>query len=300
MTMKRFSSVLLAALVLAATLPPHPVRAQQITPFPWKSLLPAAGSLTADDTDAAFIIKYVGTAANGTVAVTSGDVVLAHGAVSAEAADATITGCGATAGTLDVDNAACNTLGELVDKINTSANWRAVILDGLRSDTTSGATLVTLSAVSAGASDGVLVKWDTSVAFKASFAANAPRKMGAYLSTGAGRIGATLMPNVFQGKQCIIFHVNATSTYGSGTSAVTVTSVTPTNKSGGALGTEVVQTVFSKAGGASTVNAVVIDSVAASGVGVLTNRDSKCLVRIVNSAAASAVLLNVYGVGFSY
>lgn len=299
--MKRIATVLLTSLLLLVTLPYSPsAHAQQITPFPWHSLLPAAGSVTADDTDAAFIIKYVGTAANGTVAVTSGDVVLAHGAVSAEAADATITGCGATAGTLDVDNAACNTLGELVDKINTSANWRAVILDGLRSDVTSGATLVTLSAASAGASDGVLVKWDTSVNFEASFCANCPRKMGAYLSTGGGRIGATLIPNVFQGKQCIIYHVNATSTYGSGTSTIKVISATPNNKSGGAVGTEVVQTVFSRAGGATTANAVVIDSIAASGVGVMTNRDSKCLVRIDNSAAASAVLLNVFGIGFSY
>lgn len=264
-------------------------------------MIPAAGSVTADDTDAAFIIKYVGTAANGTVAVTSGDVVLAHGAVSAEAADTTITGCGATAGTLDVDNAACNTLGELVDKINTSANWRAVILDGVRTDVTSGATLVTLSAASAGASDGVLVKWDTSVAFKVTFAANAPRKMGQYLSSGAGRVAAPLIPNVFQGKQCIIYHVNGTSTYGSGTSAIQVISVTPTNKSGGAVGVEANPTVvFQKAGGASTVNSVAIDSVSTSGVGVLTFPDSKCIVRINNSAAASAVLLNVFGVSFSY
>jgi hypothetical protein len=300
MTMKRFSTVLLAALVLAATLPNAPVRAQQITPFPWHSLAPAAGSLTADDTDVALLIKYVGTQASGTVAVVAGDLLLKHGAVSAEIADTTITGCGATAGTLDVDNAACNSLGELVDKINTSANWRAVILDGLRSDVTSGATLLALAATSASLSEGLVINWDTSVAFKASFAANAPRKISSYLSTGGGRIAATLMPNVFQGKQCVIYHVNATSTYGSGTSAVQVVSVTPVNKSGGAVGTEVVQTVFSLAGGATTVNKVVIDSVSASGVGVLTNRDSKCLVRIVNSAAASAVLLNVFGVQFTY
>jgi hypothetical protein len=293
--MKRIATVLLAAFVLTATL-----HAQIITPFPWRSIAPAAGSVTTDDTDAAFIIKYVGTAANGTVAVTSGDVLLAHGAVSAEAADATVTGCGATAGTLDVDNAACNTLGELVDKINTSANWRAVILDGLRTDVTSGATLVTLSAASAGSADGVLIKWDTSVAFKVSFAANAPRSMRQYMSTGAGKVAAPLMPNVFQGKQCILYHVNATSTFGSGTSTIQVFSVVPTNKTGGLVGTEVVQTVFSLAGGATTVNKVAIDSVSASGVGVLTAQNAKCLVRVANSAAASAVLLNVFGIGFSY
>jgi hypothetical protein len=145
------------------------------------------------------------------------------------------------------------------------------------------------------------INWDTSVAFKASFAANAPRKIGQYLSTGGGRISPPFIPNVFQGKQCIIYHVNATSTFGSGTSAVQVVSVTPTLKSGGAAGVDANSTVvFSRAGGATTVNAVVIDSVSASGVGVLTYPDSKCLVRIVNSAAASAILLNVTGVSFSY
>lgn len=298
--MKRILAVLMTLALLIASAPPVALHAQQITPFPWKSLIPASGSLTADDTDIALLIKYVGAQANGTVAVTAGDLLLKHGAVSAEIADTTITGCGATAGTLDVDNAACNSLGELVDKINTSANWRAVILDGLRTDVTSGATLLTLSAASAGASEGLAVNWDTSVAFKASFAANAPRKISSYLSTGAGRVAATLMPNVFTGKQCIVYHVNATSTFGSGTSTVTISSVTPNNKSGGATGTETVQTLFSLAGGATTVNKVIVDSVSASGVGVLSAKDSKCLVRIVNSAAASAVLLNVFGVGFTY
>jgi hypothetical protein len=296
--MKRFSTVLLAALTLAVTLPPVPVKAQQIAPFPWTAVTPAGGSMTADDTDIAFLIKYVGTAANGTAAVVTGDLLLKHGAVSAEVADTTVTGCGATAGTLAV--ATCTTLGALIDRVNASANWRAVILDGLRADSVTGAKLLALTAASAGAADGLAVNWDTSVAFKASFAANAPRSMRQYLSTGGGRIAATLMPNVFQGRQCVIYHVNATSTYGSGTSAVQVVSVTPVNKSGGAVGTETSQTMFSLAGGATTVNKVVIDSVSTSGVGVLTNRDSKCLVRIVNSAAASAVLLNVFGVQFTY
>lgn len=296
--MKRILAVLMTLALLLASAPPVALHAQQITPFPWKSLTPASGSMTADDTDIAFLITYTGTQANGTAAVVTGDLLLKHGAVSSEIADTTVTGCGATAGTLAV--ASCTTLGALIDRVNASANWRAVILDGLRTDSVTGAKLLALTAASASLSEGLAVNWDTSVAFKASFAANAPRKISSYLSTGAGRVSPPFIPNVFQGKQCVIYHVNATSTYGSGTSAVTITSVTPTNKSGGSTGVETVQTLFSLAGGATTVNKVVVDSVSASGVGVLAAKDSKCLVRIVNSAAASAVLLNVFGVGFTY
>src|SRR5262245_32723073 len=106
---------------------------------------PVSQALTTDDTDVAFLIRHVGTAVSGTVQVSSGDVLLKVGAQGSEAADTTITGCGGTAGTLDVDNTACDTLGELVDRINASANWKAVILDGLRTDVTAAATLVTLS-----------------------------------------------------------------------------------------------------------------------------------------------------------
>jgi hypothetical protein len=297
--MKRFTILATAflALVLSAPAPP-PVHAQSITPFPWKSLLPATAALTTDDTDVAFLIKHVGTSASGTAQVSSGDLLLKVGAQGSEAADTTVTGCGGTAGTLDVDNAACDTLGELVDKINASANWRAVILDGLRTDVTASATLVTMAATAATAEDGLGVKWDTSVNFEASAAINAPRKIGPYLSPGGGGTSPPLVPNVFQGRQTIVYHVNATSTYASGTSTVKVISVTPKN---GTVGSESnVTTVFTLAGGATATNKVIIDALNQSGVGVLCYPDAKCLVRIDNSAAASVVTLIAYGVAFKY
>ncbi len=292
--MKRSFAVALAALLIVFSLSP-PARAQAIIPFPWKSLLPASGALTAEDTDVAMIIKYVGAQPSGTMAVVAGDILLKHGLVSAEIADTTITGCGATAGTIAI--ATCTTLGAVVDKINASANWRVVILDGLRTDLVSSQQLLAVAAASASKVDGVPINWDTSVALTISYAPGAPRSMKGYLAPG---VSPALITNPFAGRQTILYHINETTTFGSGTSFVTVTSVQPKNVSGGNGAETNIQQIFRLAGGATTVNKVALDALNQSYVGLLCNPDSKCLVRVTNSVAMTVSTLVTYGVIFRY
>src|SRR5574341_738020 len=226
------------------------------------------GAMIADDTDVAFIIKYVGAQSSGTVQTSSGDILLKHGAQGAEAADATVTGCGATAGTLDVDNAACDTLGELVDKINAGGNWRAVIVDGLRTDTTAAATLVTMATI----------------------AITPYRTMGPYL------VGTRLVQNPYQTSRGLIVKLNATTTYASGTSAVNFYSVKVNNNTANSAatsqpGSEIVTQVFGEPGGATTVNKI-FDL---TSYGIWGKKGEKLVARVENSAAMSAVTFKLFG-----
>lgn len=104
------------------------------------------------------LIRYIGNSPQGgTVTVSSiGDITLKTGAVGGSTADLT-TECpvsGALGGIIDVSDAACNTLGEVVDAINASPNWRAVIQDGLRSDSADD-DLYDLSETAAAAPEGL-------------------------------------------------------------------------------------------------------------------------------------------------
>lgn len=253
------------------------------------------GTVSADDTDVAFVIKYVGSAGtaateNGTVEVSSGDVLLKLGATGAEAADTTITGCGATAGTLDVDNAACNTLGELVDRINLSANWRAYILDGLRSRTTSGATLLTRAATSAAVPViGVPIYWDTSVAFIQCAALVPQRNPDGYVTSSRTH---PFITNPHADWISTVYLYRAVSTYGSGTSTQTVYGVTVANSAAG--GSETVRTLWSTASGATTAS----QTLDFSHFGIRTNPGEKLLVCNVNSAAMASAQTFAYGIAY--
>lgn len=107
------------------------------------------------------LIKYIG-AGGGTVEVdaATGDIYLKTGVVPGTAD--TTTECpisGANGGIIDVSDTLCNTLGEVVDAINASPNWRAVIQDGLRSDS-SNTLLNTQAETSASVAKGVALKID--------------------------------------------------------------------------------------------------------------------------------------------
>lgn len=245
-TKKRFLG-LAAGLLLLAGLMPTKTHAQSITymrPYPYGSR-PANIGVAADDVGVAFLVQYIGAQQSGTIQVSSGDVLFKHGVLAAEIADTTITGCGGTAGTLDVDNAACNTLGELVTVCNVSTNWRCVPLDGLKSDATASATLLTLAATQAKVTGGLGVTWDTSVALHETRALVPveARSIEFYLD------GTALRPNPFQGTQTFFVHGNETVTYASGTSFIRVYETTYTPAS--ATDTEVI--ISNKASGATTV-----------------------------------------------
>jgi hypothetical protein len=227
-------------------------------------------------------------------------LLLKVGAAGAEAADTTITGCGATAGTLDTNNAACNTLGELLGRINTSANWRAVPVDGLLQDDVDG-ELLTLAATKATGEGGLVVNWDTSVYLNETRCLNCPRAIGPYIQASPA-FSPGLVPNPFGGKQTIVFYFDETNTYASGTSVSKIISAKPNFRLPTAMsetfpvGAGSDGTVYQVASGATTANKVIYNSP----YGVLCAPDSRCLVRIANSAAQSAILIQSYGVTFPY
>jgi hypothetical protein len=244
--------------------------------------LPATFANTTEDNDSALIVRYVGAQPSGTIEVASGDLLFKHGALAAEIADTTITGCGGTAGTLDVDTT-CTTLGVTLDRCNASANWRCVRLDGLRSDSDSGAKLLTLAATQATPEDGVLIKWDTSVAFHTTRLLAPPiyRSMRAYLGTGTA-----LNANPWLGRTTCVQYMNGTSTYASGTSTIQFLSEQPSF--GVTESAPTVNINFSVAGGATTANKVITDFVYTP---LCMPQNERTLIRILNSAAMSVPTL---------
>jgi hypothetical protein len=257
---------------------------------------PVSQALAADDTDVAILVRYIGTAQSGTAAVAAGgDLTFLSGAQGSEAAE-TAFECpvsGALGGIIDVSDAACDTIGEVVDTINGSCStcvkgvWAAVILDGLRSDS-SNDTLATLSATRATTVDGLGLKWDTDVFLSVTAALVPPeyRTLKPYL---AGNIGAyRLVANPFLNTKTITLKANATSTYASGSSTLNVISTLVKNDY---AGSETNTTLYAEAGGATTANKVFdFDE-----YGIQGHKHRKVLVRLTNSAAMASVTLRAYG-----
>lgn len=292
--MKRIFTLLAAVAALAVVLP-QPAQTQS-----WKGTLDriyagrtVSASVAADDIDVALLIKYIGEEENGEVAAEAdGNLTFIDGDEGSEAATDSFE-CpvsGALGGIIDVSNAACDTLGEVVDIINASDDWRAVIIDGLRSDS-SNDTFLAVATADATAVGGVAIEWDTTVALTVSAALVPPAARSditLYLR------GTGFQPNPFQGTRTVFWYGNATSTYGSGTSNFRVQCVRPTHHEDGA---ETVTTVLGPiAGGATTANKEFDFSEA----GVFCNFDEKMLVRLTNSAAMATVQLVATGTHYAY
>jgi len=247
----------------------------------------AAGSIVADDTSPAVLIRYIGPGQNGKVAVAAGTITLTSGVAAAEVADTTIE-CPLAApfaGVLDLTNAACDTVGELADVVNSTAGskWRIVPIASLRVDVVNARLLANAGA--SANSPGLKIFWDTSTAFDTSLVAGAG-KDGLYTDffTPEGRA----KPTPYFGQQVQVLGAQATSTFASGTSNLQVFSVklefnTLSNKY-----TEVVTKLYEVAGGATTAQK---DFTFNSGTGLFSYRDEKVIVRLDNSAAQSVVTL---------
>lgn len=204
-------------------------------------------------TEVPIIVRYVGTNANGgTVAVAAGgDLTFSQGAVGSSTADATVK-CpsGGSSGVIDVSDTACDTLGEVVDILNATSNWRAVILEGLRADSSNN-TLITLSETAANTIDGLGLLHDGTVSFKGTILVNSDdaRSMKFYVDP-TRRQGTGIKAKPFAGQSAIALLLRSTSTYGSGTSSLEVICVDVTN---GATGASETSTKYVTAAGATTV-----------------------------------------------
>jgi hypothetical protein len=219
---------------------------------------PVGASLSAVSTDTAIVIKYVGGASGGgevAVADATGDITLTIGGAADTTTECPVSG--AYGGVIDVSNASCNTLGEVVDAINFSDNWRAAIVNGLRSDSSDN-MLYTIAATNADAKDGLALAWDTAVALKMTQTLAPSESADMYWDGTAAK--PNLFANPFADHQmCATWYSENVTTGGAAT--ITFYSVKQQQARGklNAAGTgftggsSTVTTLFSAAGGATTV-----------------------------------------------
>ncbi len=285
---------LLTALALVSA--PVPAPAQILTDFTSWRPIPIIRS--ADDTDVRLLVKYVGTnASGGTVTVAAnGNITLAQGAVGSSTADATVACGGGGNGVIVVANASCDTLGEVINAINTSNNWIAVPLDGLLSDDMNcggSGCLKALSEATASILGGKGLFTETAVVLNSTIALLPPeaRQIEFYIAGNVGS-GAVLRKNPYAGFRTFVASQLATSTYGAGTSSMSISTVMPNFTR--ASTTETVTTLYGPiAGGGSTVSKTFI--ALSDPVKVLADSDQKVILRLTNSSAMSVVTHTVLG-----
>jgi hypothetical protein len=257
--------------------------------------------LSADDTDVALLIERTDGAAGFVTVSAAGDLLLEQTdnatADTDIECDASIAAAGSRNGTIDVSVAACDTLGEICDIINSQGDdeWACVILDGLASDTAgpSGTGFIlaaTNTAASRSVDGGAKIFWDTSAAWTSTIALVPPelRKIESYYYVNSTN-HKTFHQDVFSrpGYESWLYS-NATSTYGSGTSTYTITSVDISFPSGSydIDGTETATVLYSKAGGATTVAA---EFATFATYGLPMPFGDKVVARLTNSAAMASV-----------
>lgn len=268
MNPRKFVAGMLVILTLVATVPITPSYAQTPSSLAQERFLKGEGVLrgiTAISTEPQILIRYTGTNANGgTVTVAAGgDITFSQGAVGASVADATmecdasIAATGSRNGIYDLStpNAACDTLGEVVDLINSQGtNWLAVIVNGLRSDSTDN-VFITLSETAANSVDGLGLLVDGTVLLTATQAIvpAAALKMPFYVGGGCAtlRTCRTLKANPFAGLTTLVYSMTAKNT-STGTLTHNLHCVAVTNSILSTGGREVV-TTYNKASGATTV-----------------------------------------------
>jgi len=286
--MKRFV-ILMAALLALALFPTAPIHAQSFANVPSPNFIPFGAGITADDTTVAMYVKYVGSSpgASTDIAVAAnGDMTFRKGAVAVDEFECPVSG--GLGGVIVVANAACDTMGEVADVINKSTSWRAALVGALRGDS-SNDTLLTISATDATARTGLALKFDTDVAKIVSFAF-LPNSNGIcqFIACPGSSAPGGMYPNPFAGYQGAVALARATSTYGSGASAIKFYSVAITQ---GGSGAETATTLWSIAGGNTTVEKL-LDY---SETPIYGKQGEKLLVRVENTAAMATVSLQVYG-----
>jgi hypothetical protein len=144
------------------------------------------------DQSVAVAIRYKGSQPSATVTVVSAtSMTLKHGAAGSETGDTTVGSSGVLA------FATYTTLGALVDEINRGGNWQAEIVDGLRSDATTGSTLLARSETTITPKTQVLdCYWDTSAKLSLDVAISSRRSN--FNKTRKGKVA------VFQQARCLV------------------------------------------------------------------------------------------------
>jgi len=239
----------------------------------------------ADDTAIAALVRYVGTNTSATVAVAAGgDLTFQVGGSAVSTFECPVSG--GLGGVIDVSDTACDTLGEVIDTINGNCtgctapgDFRAVLVDALRSDS-SNDSLVTFGTTQITRTDGLQLNIDTDVLFADSRALVPNRtNIAGYLG---GPPNYPLLANPNGGLTPSLRYYSITSTYGSGTSTVTINAVKVLNKS---AGSEIVRTLYGPQAAGATTAAKNFDFLVTP---IPANPGEKIVVRTVNSAAMAS------------
>lgn len=259
--MRTFKSFIASALATAIALLPTVALAQQpIVILRDVDSVSAVASTTTDSV--CVLVKYVGTTAGiATVQVAAGGDVTFNLAGAAD----TTTGSPNLDGIYDLSTpaAAVDTMGEFVNIINrTGSNWRAVLVGCLASDLTNN-TLNTLAEIDATSPLGVALYRDAAVASAtAIFSAqsllvpsNAETNIGFWLSTSVGPTGARVNPDPFGNYQVFVQSAREQITSAGTIGLFALLGVRRTYSSTGQV-TEVVRTLWSRTGAATTVEQV--------------------------------------------
>ena len=307
----RNASKFLTAVVLA--LVPALASAQGSNLFglqvqPFKSFPVSALSIAAD-TEPVLVIKYYGDTPLPKVAVES-DSNLTFTVNSVAYAGFECPVSGALGGVIDVSDAACNTLGEVVDVINATASnfstgyFRAVIVAGLRSDTSDSNFLADAADSDISSPTGEVVFWDSSnnddnqIALVAGAAAGASSNATAWFGSGISPERPPNFDNPFRGRETVLLFAQENITNAGTVGNFVAYCVVEEYNPGTGTGSETVTTLYQEAGGASTVLGKIDEFINAGG---LRCQDGKIVVRILASGAdTSAVLLQAYGYQYQY
>ena len=298
-----------AAVLLVLGLAAIPAQSQSYGFVPLLNPDPVSGTIGAINGDVALLIRYIGiNAGGGEVTVAAGGAItLSEATVATDTVECPISGV--AAGIIDVTNGDCNTLGEVVDVINTEGSaFRAVILDGLRTDSSNN-TLLAAGIATADSKDGYKVYWDTNVTnFNLSIALTPYRTIDHYLTAASGpktdtaAVGAVwgfitngekLIDNVYSGTRTVLYRANETVTYTGVGTGLEIHSVETRNKNG-YLGSETV-TTYTDLLGASTV-ATEYDYP----YGIYGKKDAKLLIRVNCATNLSAGVFRAYGLFGNY
>jgi hypothetical protein len=253
----------------------------------WLAGETVASHQAAEDVNVALVVGYKGTSESALVAVAAGgDITFTSGTESSEVADTTLE-CpvsGDLGGIIDVSDGDCDTLGEVVDIINgADSDWYAVILDGVRTDS-SNDTLLLKSAAAATAPGGLNLEWDTDVADHVTFALTDLRDLTWYV--GGTAADPQLLVNPFRSRRAVVYEVNYNINFGTA-GTLSILSVDPDFRNG----SETVTTIF--ADGATDASETLFDR---KPFGITARKDEKLLVRFSDTGTIAGVTLAVgYG-----
>lgn len=225
--------------------------------------------LKADDLDIGLKLRYVGSEASATITVSSsGDLTFKQGDAGSEVVDPSINSDD-DPGVIDVSDSSASNFGKVVDMINGSDNWEAYLVGVLRADVSDASTGSLLArsetTININSDDTPLFK-DTSKVLNIAIRVSRRNKVNGEELKAASEI----------------YEIQSLNTFASGTNIIKVYEIDEVEK------TETL--VYSRAGGATTVEDVKEFVVNGRGSMGVSKQGTHLLVKMVGSVECTGDL----------